>query len=75
MSVSKGDLKVMGNIHIVDDPASEGASRMPYGVPLALVIQFETREALKSAIDAGRCEFTILGREPERRGFQGNCDE
>lgn len=56
------NLVVMGNIHLVDDPECDGADPVPYEIKRALVIQFESREAIRAAIDAGKCEFTFMDR-------------
>jgi hypothetical protein len=53
----RGALIAMGNLHMVDDPEAEGSSSLPYGVPMALVIQFHSKEDIRRAIKEGRCTF------------------
>jgi hypothetical protein len=49
-SAPVASLRVMGNIELLEDGEAQEYER-------ALVITFESNEAIRAAIQAGRCEF------------------
>jgi len=51
---------VAGNIHIVDDPESEGGSAVPYEIGRAIVIQFESTDLVRKALLEGKVSFTVF---------------
>ena len=58
--MSAANVVMMGNIHTVDNPEGEGKDSRPVETKLAILIQFETPEDLRAAIDARKIEFTVF---------------
>lgn len=59
--IAKGNACIVGDIHVVDDPESQGSDGKPYEIKKALVIQFDDTETIRKAMNDGKCEFTVFG--------------
>lgn len=59
----KANVVIAGNICVVDDPDSQGSSKDIDRIDMALVIQFDSKEAIREAMSSGKCEFTVFKRK------------
>ena len=57
----KANATVMGNIFIVDNPEAEGRDARPQEYKKCLVLQFESTDDIRKAIEDGKVEFTVFG--------------
>jgi len=56
-SLARGNVVEAGDIHTINDPED---METVCAVNMALVIQFESVEAIRKAMSDGKCEFTLF---------------
>ncbi len=54
------NLVMMGNLYTVDNPDSEGADSRPVETKMSILIQFESADELRKAIEDKKVEFTVF---------------
>lgn len=55
------NVTVAGNIFVVDNPESDGSDSIPHEHKHALLIEFDSVEEIREAMDFGEVKFTVFG--------------
>ena len=61
----KPDVTLMGHINTVDNPDAKGSNSEPQRHDNSIVIEFETPNELRAALEKGHVEFTVFGIDSE----------
>lgn len=59
--LAKGNACALGDLTMLDNPEDTREDWEPYKVKYALLIEFDSEQDVKRAINDGKCEFTVLG--------------